>query len=103
GALAVYFGVYLLLSNVLVLPAFLTGLGMTPALIQTAALSAGATDGYYAMRLVGRAKDIGVSSGYRVAKWKYFLDGFQPIDWAFRRGKGYTDAIENTGGLRGGR
>jgi hypothetical protein len=99
GALAVYFATYLLLSNVIVLPAFVAGLGMVPALIQAAALSLGATYGYYAMRLIGRAKDIGVSSGYRVGKWMYYLDGFQPVDYIFGRGKGYPNAMDKTFGL----
>ena len=99
GGIAVYFAVYLLLSNVYVFPAFMAGLGLSPALIQAAALSLSATYGYYAMRIMGRAKDFGASSGYRVSKWQYFLDGFQPIDWPFGRGKGYPNALDKTYGL----
>ena len=99
GALAVYIATYLLLSNLWVLPAFLVGLGLTPALIQAAALSLGATYGYYVMKLMVRVQNIGASSGYRVWKWQYYLSGFTPVDYIFGRGKGYPNALDRTYGL----
>ena len=99
AALIVYVGTYLLLGNVLVLPVFLVGLGVTPTIIQALALSVGAGYALIATRVMGRAAAIGAAAGYRTEKWQYYLNGFQPADWVFGRGKGYPNALDSTFGL----
>jgi hypothetical protein len=99
AALVAYFGTYLVLANVLALPAFLVGLGLTPAIIQAVALSLGATYGLLASRLLARAAAVGASAGFRAEKWQGYLLGFQPADYVFGRGKGYPNAVDQTFGL----
>ncbi|MBA3656287.1 MAG: hypothetical protein H0W69_02920 [Gemmatimonadaceae bacterium] len=98
AAMAVYIFVYLVMTNVKLLPAFFAGLGVSTKAVQIAALF-GSGVGVLAAKVVGRAALVGSAALERSNKWEFYLSTFQPMDYLFGMGKGYPNALESRLGL----
>jgi hypothetical protein len=98
--LTMYGLVYVFLARIIVFPAFLAALGLTPWLIQVVALSISAGLGLIAQQVVRRASAAQISGGIsRSGKWLAYLQDLQPPDFIFGRGTGYPNSLGNTYGL----
>jgi hypothetical protein len=89
--------VYVFLARILVFPALLAALGLTPWLIQVVALSISAGLGLIAQQVVRRATAEQLASGAsRAEKWLTYVRDMQPPDFLFGRGTGYPNALAGT-------
>ncbi|HEY8176681.1 MAG TPA: hypothetical protein VIF32_13360 [Gemmatimonadaceae bacterium] len=99
-ALVVYITVYLLLARIIVFPAFLAALGLTPWLIQVIALSISVGLGIIAQQVVRRASVEQLATGTeRTLKWIQYLQTLEPVDFIFGRGTGYPNSLGGGYGL----
>jgi hypothetical protein len=111
AGLIVYAFTYVILTSVIAVPGFLLAAGVTPKLIQIAAvavvtattgLTGAAAEGYaaIAMRILARAQRQNLASGSgRSAKWIEYLRTLEFPDWIFGRGVGYPNTLGGGFGL----
>ena len=99
-AVTIYAIVYVFLARIVVFPALLAALGLTPWAIQVVALSISAGLGLIAQQVVRRATAEQLASGAsRAEKWLGYLQDMRAPDFIFGRGAGYPNALAGTYGL----
>jgi hypothetical protein len=95
-ALFLYVSVYLFLTNVALIPFFLTAAGMFGLFVKSIADAQGAGIRFMAARIIARLGLIGEAGETRSTKWQIYLGEFDAPDFIFGRGKGYPNARDKT-------
>jgi hypothetical protein len=95
-ALVLYFSVYLFLTNVAWIPAFMSLGAIFIVFVKSIADAQGAGVRFMAARIIARFGLIGEAGSARSSKWQRYLGEFSPADFIFGRGKGYPNARDHT-------